>query len=774
MKVKNKNITFFLKALLLLGIIMMSSCQATRYLQDGQKFLHKNRIIFDSPEKIENKFLLKEELEALILLKPSESLLWVPRYWFYYYAKDKKGGFFRALKKQIAQYPPIFSEEKVKLTAKNIEKFLRNKKGFYNAKVEYKIYEDKYLVDVDYIIHTGRRYRIKSVDYACKDKGILKLVKANARYSYLRPGDGVDYLNFDLEKARIKNLLQNNGYALFKQDLIELYGDSANYKIDLLVEITMPQDSNIFKIYKINKIDVFTDYYPGQDEEKLTSTTLGDIKYYRELDDFLIKPEVLSAAITLHRNDIYSKQKDRDIYKKLSQFNIYKFITIKTEVDSTKSGMLNYRIYLFPHEYKYYPEENIDLKYVTLASKKKYINFSLNGSLDDRKLSNAGDFLSISGSSDIKMNIANKKFSETNFLGRMEYNNPYAPFTIKASPLYLVYLLSNNRHKNLSYLRNNTLTQVSLSYNYRTLKDYYNISSFNLDYRHNFIPNKKLNIVVSQAAINYYAPHILKDSILITEYQRKSFTSVFSTGLFLKYFSYNYKYAPKNKLWSYLLVLGVELSGTEIYLANKLYNKITGGSGYWKFNDNIGYAKFIKSHFEITPQYKLTSNSLLAGRFFAGIGVPFGDTEVMPYNKQFEVGGPNSMRAWASRELGPGSYHNDTLTEEIPYQKGDIRLEANLEYRFKLSYFFKSAIFVDAGNIWTLKYDVKRAGSQFTRDFYKQIAVDAGFSLQLDVYVLLRLDFAFKLRNPYPDKYGSYWNPRFYEPTFVFAIDHPF
>ena len=774
MKIKNHNIDP-LKILILLAIaIGLSSCQATKYLKENEKFLRKNRIIFDSPEKIEDKFVLKEEISALMAQKPAESILWVPRYWFYYYSKDKNNFINRYIKKSIAQPPPIFSKEKVVITAKNIKNFLRNKKGFYNAEVDYKIYLEKYLAEVDYILHTGRRYRINDVKYECENKDVLKIVNSNSQNSYLRRGDGADYINFNLEKARIKNLLQNNGYALFKQDNIELFGDSANYKVDLKVVINVPQDSNIFKIYKIGKINVFTDYYLGQNINELQRLNLDDITFYRELDEFLIKPEILTTAIPLHKGDIYSKQRDRSIYQKLSQFNIYKFITIKTEVDSTKSGILNYKIYLYAHEYKFYPEENIDIKYITLGNETNYLEFGLSGSLDNRKLSKRGDYISLSGSSDMKIDISEKHFAEINILGKTDYNNPFAPFSLKASPLYL-YFIAFNKNKNYSYLKNNTLSQISFSYNYRTLLKKYKISALNLDYRYNFIPNKKVNVMVSQAGINYYSPKILDDSILNTTYQRKSMINVLSTGLFLKYFSYNYNYTPKNKLWNYFLKMGIELSGMEIFLTNKIYNNIKDRSGYWRFNDNISYAKFIKTHVEYIPRYKLSTTSSLAGRIFAGIGIPFGDTDVMPYNKQFQVGGPNSMRAWASRELGPGSYHKeDQNTNEIPYQKGDIRLEANLEYRFKLSYLFKSAFFVDAGNIWTLSYDEERIGSQFGKDFYKQIAIDAGVSLQLDIYVLIRFDLAFKLRNPYPDIHGSYWNSSFKQPTFVFAINHPF
>ncbi|MEZ4907275.1 MAG: BamA/TamA family outer membrane protein [Saprospiraceae bacterium] len=128
---------------------------------------------------------------------------------------------------------------------------------------------------------------------------------------------------------------------------------------------------------------------------------------------------------------------------------------------------------------------------------------------------------------------------------------------------------------------------------------------------------------------------------------------------------------------------------------------------------------------------------------------------------------------WGARELGPGSYVEES-SSELPFQKGDIKLEANFEYRFKLSSYFRAALFADAGNIWTLNYDPERIGSKFSKDFINQIAVDAGVSIQLKVFLLLRFDFAFKLRNPYKNENGHYWDVNNFRPTFVFSINDPF
>jgi outer membrane protein assembly factor BamA len=276
----------------------------------------------------------------------------------------------------------------------------------------------------------------------------------------------------------------------------------------------------------------------------------------------------------------------------------------------------------------------------------------------------------------------------------------------------------------------------------------------------------------SQAGLNYNNNEIFDDEVF-NEFQKKSLNDFFQTGILFKNFTLDYNNHKPDKKFSIQSIIGIEISGSEIFLLNKLYNKIEGSTDYWTFNKNVNYAKFVKANIDLRPHFKLNKTDLIAGRIYAGIGSPFGDSQSLPYIKQYEVGGPASMRGWTARSLGPGSYH-DTVQIDYPFQRGDLRLEGNIEYRFKLSSYFRSALFIDAGNIWTSREDPERIGSQFTRRFYKQIAVNAGISFQLDVFLLLRFDLAFKLRNPYQNQYGRYWDFKSFSPTFVFSINNPF
>ena len=142
-------------------------------------------------------------------------------------------------------------------------------------------------------------------------------------------------------------------------------------------------------------------------------------------------------------------------------------------------------------------------------------------------------------------------------------------------------------------------------------------------------------------------------------------------------------------------------------------------------------------------------------RQFIGIGVPYGNSRDLPFERSFYGGGANGMRGWLYRTLGPGGFIPVTDIEKT----GDIQLEFNAEYRFPLYNIINGAIFFDAGNVWTFYPNESMPDSEFNfNTFYKQIAMDAGFGLRLDVsFLLLRFDLAYAMRNPYPDSNGSHW-----------------
>ena len=172
----------------------------------------------------------------------------------------------------------------------------------------------------------------------------------------------------------------------------------------------------------------------------------------------------------------------------------------------------------------------------------------------------------------------------------------------------------------------------------------------------------------------------------------------------------------------------------------------------------IPFSQFVKFQSEFKHTYKFGKKSLLKSRIIAGAAFAYDNSDEIPFSKQFFIGGTNSLRAFRSRSLGPGTYDGaNEISDFIPDQSGDVKLEFNTEYRTNIYRFINGALFMDAGNIWLLNKDENKPGSQFTKDFMKEIAVGIGAGLRFDFsFLVLRIDLAFPIRKPYlPD--GQRW-----------------
>jgi outer membrane protein assembly factor BamA len=230
----------------------------------------------------------------------------------------------------------------------------------------------------------------------------------------------------------------------------------------------------------------------------------------------------------------------------------------------------------------------------------------------------------------------------------------------------------------------------------------------------------------------------------------------------------------------------VESAGNVLWALSELAGKdkvqvvdsATGAATEYYEVFNTRFAQYVKADIELRKAISLDKFNWIVARGFVGVGVPYGNFKVLPYEKQYFSGGANGIRAWQVRELGPGSYK--APEGSYPNQSGDIKIEANFEYRFKLLGAMEGALFLDVGNIWAINKNDNREGAVFEfNKFYKQFAWGTGAGLRFDLnYFILRTDLGMKLRDP-SNEDGHKWiigdrsliNEDF---AFSFAIGYPF
>ena len=361
-------------------------------------------------------------------------------------------------------------------------------------------------------------------------------------------------------------------------------------------------------------------------------------------------------------------------------------------------------------------------------------------------------------------------------------------------------------------IKDKTKSRLSLNYENLSLFRYYDSNSLNTTYGYDFQPNQRQRFQLTQVGINLYL--INKKPALIdfeanNPFLQRSFDDQLLTGFLFRDLTFTSQGKISNKNTSYFFRGNLELSGGEVFLANKISNAISGNNKTFSFLDDVKYAQYIRMEADIRWFKYFKNEQSLAVRLNTGVAFNYGFSDEIPYLKQFFLGGPNSVRAWRIRELGPGEYVDQTVITPTPgaltvpfFQSGDFSLEMSAEYRFNLlriyGYTIESAFFVDAGNVWTIGYDENRKGSQLSwsprpdpadptkligRNFLKQIAVGAGTGLRLDFsYFILRFDAAIKLRNPFPDENNNdrFWIDRdwrklqFKDFNYNLAVGYPF
>ncbi len=769
---------------------MVSSCNTSKYLREDQSIVVKNRILYEGEEDIDDKLTLTTDLNTFIQQEPNNNFLLIyPRE--YFYLKHSSPGdtswFKNWLRNDIGEPPTLYEEQLSKSTATAMQQFLRNKKGFYKATVrqESQTYNKETLVD--YIVNTNAQYRIGTIEYQGEDSLLLAKVKALKTTSLLKKGDPIDAFQFDKEKSRIVKALQNDGYSKFVDNYINIKGDSSNITktIDIYFEIKNPVDDTRHRQYRIGQINVFTDYFKGQDSLKTSTISLGGNQLIRYNDEFILKPKVLNEFNALHTGDLYNKPNQISTFKKLSELDIYRFVSVNPYYTNDQDTIINYNIYLTPYENQWVSDFGVNVFYSTINDNgRQLLGLGGSASLTNRNLFKSGNTFSINTELTEEFQIF-KRAGETNTQSAITFNlqsslkipRQYDLFGF-AKTMRFLRIFNDDRYQKFE---ENTQTNISVGYNVQNIIDFYDIRSTNISFGYDYNPNQRTRVVMRQLGLELNSYSLFQNFLIAVqqnEFIIQSFTDNLLTGFLFR--DVGYFYQSKNKTsGNYWAFIGnFELSGGEVFLANKIYNTVSDKNETWKLSNRYEYAQYARSELDFRLYRKPTKGSELAFRLNAGAAFPIANGQQIPYIKQFFSGGPNSIRAWQIRELGPGSYRDNTQPD-IFFQQGDLKLEFNLEYRFDMFWWFEGAFFVDGGNVWVSELDPDRPGANFSSKFYDDIAMGIGYGLRLDfVYFHIRFDFGYKIRSPYvrPGLDTKWLGPSTFKGlgNVNVAIDYPF
>lgn len=761
--------------LFVVGMALLYSCSPVKYVGKDEYLLNKVTVKSDS------KKVSKAEIRKNIRQKPNTRILGVARFHLGLYnlsGRNEKKRFNRWLR-NIGEAPVIYSDYVTGRSKSQIKTYLNNK-GFYDAVVEDTVFFKKKKAYVEYRVQLGEQTRISEFSYRDKYRyvsnglpdttALMKEVLPAYETALIHAGDPLDVDLMEQERERITRMLREKGYFNFSKNFIQYYADTSyadRTQARLLLSVlNNPADSNAYYTYKIDKIKINFDYDPlaylkGSDSSYRDSMYRDYGLIYKE--KLKIKPKLIAETIQFRTGELYNVQKVIDSYSRLQALNLFKFINIvfREVADGSGQRLLECEIQLTPVKRQSY---NVFLEGTHNSGN---IGVGGNFTYNHRNLFKSGENLTFSVWGALKK----ERFNEGDIFSTKELG---AEIKLVSPQFWMPLFRMEDFRRNFA-----PKTSLSFSYSYEYTPFYdrriagakfgYLWRKANKKWRYNF-DLIDVNYVMMQQVDSGFINGLRND------YIKSAYTShlIFSAG-----FTGVYTDQVLNSVGSYNFFRGnIETSGNFLWAMDKIFGAPKTLKNDERYYEMLGvrYAQYIKGDGEYRFSHYINRANTMVYRMFLGCGYPYGNMKVLPFEEAFYGGGANGIRAWQSRTLGPGSYVSG---DNYPNSVGDFKLEANVEYRFKLFWLLEGALFLDAGNIWNINKYENRKGSMLSRDFYKQIAVGTGAGLRVDAnFFLLRFDWGIKLRDPAKpakERFVLLDNGRWLKHTvFNIAIGYPF
>lgn len=770
-----------LMALAIFLVICLSACNSKKYLAEDQSFLRDNKLSLKSSHRISNKSELYEDLATLYRQSATRTVAGLPRHTFYYRYQEK-------LKKNpekkrrneeeflIKNKPVIFDSLLAAQTCLDFEKYLALK-GYRSAHASFKSKTSDKETTVTYHVDPGPRLYIDQFTIAARDSTLLEILDQETEVDpVIKSGVPLDISLYNQERLRIVRLLQNDGYAMFDESFVSpLEVDTSGGNVTATMRLYNPTDSTTHKKFFVGSVNIFPDY----SDQGMTyfDTTINNITYsLADSTFFSIKPLTLERNVFLQKGRLTRYDDFTRTYKNLNRIELVRFVSPVVSPDTTSQPepVVDYTFRILKNK-KIDFMANTDLTYSTIGAREKrsLAGIFLNAYYRDRNAFRGAEVMTLNTDFGVEFNFKNRStegsskelFNTIN--AGLRYDISFPRFM---DPLRMYGLIGRSRNpdkkpligRNLHrMLAEDASSRLGLGYNYVSIRDLYEYHAFNIALNYDVQPDIDQNrrLTIDRVGFDLFVPDAKPafEAILSRNpFQKASFGNQLFTGFLFRNYLYEFNSKEKPKAGYFKVLHSVELSGLEMLGINSLFSPgrelVLGPSN--NPDRNVKFSHFTKGEFDIRYYLDLGRSAQFATKFNAGVATTLGPyTSQVPYVKQFYAGGPLSNRGWQIRELGPGSYEDTSVVDpNLPfYQTGDIKLDMSAELRFKLFWYFEGALFVDAGNIWTMREDTLRPGSQFTADFLDQLAVAFGYGLRLNVeFFILRFDFGYKLRSPYP------------------------
>lgn len=732
----------YIKILMLFVVVFIYGCSATRKIPPGDALYTGASVkIEDDNVGRQQKKQLQSDLKGLTRPKPNSAILGFRLKLFFYNLGSDSSKIGRFIRK-LGEPPVLVSDVNLSKNAQLLTNNLENK-GFFHAKTLGDTSLKNKKSAATYTVTTNAQYLIKDVIFVQDSTSVLQAaINGTQARTLLKSGQPFNLDLIKAERLRVDAVLKEEGFYYFSPDYLLINADSTigDKKVNLYVIVKPGTPEIARQPYTINNVYIFSNY-------RLNSANMDTLKnmgvfyngFYVVDRRKMFKPRMYEQTMRFKPGELYNRRDHNLSLNRLINLGVFKFVKNRFQ-PVEDSG-----------------QHKLDAFYYLTPLPKKSLRFEAGGNTKSNNLTG----------SQVKVGWKNRNsFREAELLTvnasvgtEIQYSGLYQGFNTYRLGAEAIFSIPRFVVPWLKLTTSNAYvprTNILVGYDMLNRQKLYTLNSFRFNFGYAWKENLRKEHLFNPVAINYVQPFNITQRYLDSAKNDLTLENAVDTQfIFGSNYSFTYDERIETPRQTGIFFNGtLDLSGNVAGVLAKTNPKTNK-----KELSGAAFSQFVKVEADMRYYFKAGFKSILANRLIVGYGYPYGNNTQLPFIKQFFIGGNNSIRAFRSRSIGPGSYNRGLIQPGtfLADQAGDIKLEFNTELRNKFSQVLEGAIFLDAGNIWLYNEDPARPGAKFTKDWVKQLAVGTGIGIRLDFTILLlRVDFAMPLRKPsLPD--GERW-----------------
>lgn len=764
-------------SLLLIAVCLMAACSSTKHVPQGQYLLDKATISVEGDKDVTSLSLINYLRQI-----PNHRVLlgWKLQLGTYNLSGKDSTKWYNKWLRRLGQPPAIYDQSLTDASVKQLAQTMVNR-GYLDVNVRADTVIHGRKINVNYHVETGEPHKINSFDYNLPDSAIEEIVLSGRYETEPKVGDKLDRDRLEALRVSLVERLRNHGYYDIGKEAFSFVADTAenSKEVNLELNLNAPKSAYEQKVSRIGRVMFVTDY---SDPDNIFKNVRDSVHYdgmtFLYSDDRYIKARILAEKCYLVPGKLYSARNVTRTYENLAQLGILKSVNIDfaREEPKSKSDTTVLNTYILLQRQK---KQSVSFE-VEGTNSEGDLGFGLGLTYHNRNLFHGSQLLS-----------ARLRMSYESLSGNLKglINDHFTEYGAEVGltfPRFIFPFISPGARRRLK-----VNTEVAVSFNYQQRPEYTRIIAgaawkykwFNREgtRRHNFdlldisvvnLPKSTIDFLNEIAPDNPLLRYSYEDHFIMRMgysyyFTNRRFSSTRLPGMT--------NYVPQPLI--YTVRVNAETAGNLLYGLSWLTGAKKKDGAYEVFG--IQYSQYVKAEGDYAVT-RSTRDGRQAIAFHAGVGVgvPYGNSTALPFEKRFYGGGANGVRGWSVRTLGPGCFDGRNSVTDFINQCGDIRLILTAEARAKLFWVLEGAFFIDAGNIWTIKSYPNQPGGVFRfGNFYKELAASYGVGLRMDFdFFLVRLDMGIKAHNP--AKGQEPWpllHPRWKRDTaFHFAVGYPF